>query len=116
MKVFYKSISNAKEVLEKNSFSHEELLFPDNVFEALRHALEESRGLLPESARKFQEWNVGLLERFGRIDLEGLDVSVGITPERVEGGDTANEENNKGAPDKGEPAIEDIPNSEALLV
>jgi hypothetical protein len=111
MKIFYKSISVPKEVLEKNSFSHEQLLFPKNVFEALKYALEESAALLPVEARKFQDWNVGLLQRFEEGDFQGEDRNVGITPEvgLDHGGE---KEKNEGRVDVD---IKSIPNSEALL-
>ncbi|KAF2435842.1 hypothetical protein EJ08DRAFT_580048 [Tothia fuscella] len=110
MKIFYKSIDNPKEVIEKNQFSHEQLTFPTNIFEQLKQSLVESAKLLPSSARKFQDWNVGMLERFGEEDLKGLDVSVAPTPEmEVQSKEGAEKEG------KGEVSIEDIPNSSALL-
>ncbi|EON61953.1 hypothetical protein W97_01171 [Coniosporium apollinis CBS 100218] len=56
-----------KEAVEKaeSSFSSEELALPSPIFGALRAALGGSAELLPASARKFQNWQVGLLERFG---------------------------------------------------
>jgi hypothetical protein len=111
MKIFYKSISDPKEVLEKNSFSHEQLLFPDHVFKALKDALEESTDLLPAEAKKFQDWSVGLLERFDEGDFQGDERSVGITPE-VELNDSGDNRKNER---RGDVDIKDIPNSEALL-
>ena len=83
MKIFYKTITNAAEVIEKNQFSHEQLIFPSNLFQDLKDNLVESGELLPESARKFQEWNIGLLKRFDGRDFAGggEDVSVAPTPE-----------------------------------
>jgi hypothetical protein len=116
MKIFYKTISNSKEVLEKNSFSHEQLLFPDNVFAALRRALEESMELLPVSARKFQEWNVGLLERFDEADFTGAAARVGITPSIAAGEASDGEVNQKDSGQgSGGLSLEEIPNSKELL-
>lgn len=52
------------QALDKQSLSVEELGLPAPAYSALREALRESGELLPSSARNFQEWNVGLLERF----------------------------------------------------
>lgn len=71
MKVFWQSISptsDQRESLEQQSFSVEEVVFPKHVFGKLQEALEDARHLLPASARRFREWEVGLLERF---DEEG---------------------------------------------
>jgi len=62
MKVFYQLSSEAQE--EQNSFAVEEVRFPPFVFEELKTALEESGMLMPEMARVFKTWRVGLLERF----------------------------------------------------
>ncbi|KAJ9646598.1 hypothetical protein H2199_002647 [Coniosporium tulheliwenetii] len=65
MKIFWK---DAPEKVE-SSFSSEELALPSPVFGALRTALRGSAELLPASAREFQDWSVGFLERF--TDDEG---------------------------------------------
>ncbi|KAJ9669333.1 hypothetical protein H2201_000685 [Coniosporium apollinis] len=65
MKIFWK---DAPEEVE-SSFSSEELALPSPVFGALRTALRGSAELLPASAREFQDWSVGFLERF--TDDEG---------------------------------------------
>lgn len=65
MKILWK---DATEKVE-NSFSSEELALPSPVFRALETALTDSAELLPASARKFQDWNVSLLQRF--TDDEG---------------------------------------------
>jgi hypothetical protein len=116
MKIFHKPISNPKEVLEKNSFSHEQLLFPEYVFESLKGAFEESAELLPVSARMFQDWDVGLLERFGDSDFEGVEAKVGVTPVVEVGEGSGREEVQKTNGQKSEgPSIKEIPHSEALL-
>jgi hypothetical protein len=50
--------------LDKQSMSEGEIEMQDFEFEALKRSLEQSAGLLPESARRFQDWDVALLERF----------------------------------------------------
>jgi len=64
MKVFWQPAASFEDSSEKQSFSVEEMAFPARVYQALRVALRESAELLPTSARKFQGWNVSLLERF----------------------------------------------------
>ena len=51
-------------LLDKQSMSEGEIEVPDFEFEALKSSLEQSAVLLPESAQRFQDWNVALLERF----------------------------------------------------
>jgi hypothetical protein len=54
--------------LDTQSMSEGEIEMPGFEFEALEIALESGVGLLPESARSFQEWRVAVLERFGVED------------------------------------------------
>jgi hypothetical protein len=61
MKVFYQLSSSTE---EQTSFSVEEVRFPGFVFAELKRALVESGALMPEAARVFKTWRVGLLERF----------------------------------------------------
>ena len=68
MKIFWLPASESKEDVN-NSFSVEDVQLPPVPFRALRNALVESAELLPESSKKFQEWNVGLLERFSARDV-----------------------------------------------
>jgi hypothetical protein len=49
---------------EPESASIEDVEFPQNLYEELDEALSGSQRLLPPTARKFQGWDVGLLERF----------------------------------------------------
>jgi hypothetical protein len=51
-------------LLDKQSMTEGEIQGPDFEFEALKASLEQSGVLLPESAQRFQDWNVALLERF----------------------------------------------------
>jgi hypothetical protein len=54
--------------LDKQSMSEGEIEMPQFEFDALKQSLEQSAVLLPESARRFQDWNVALLERFSVND------------------------------------------------
>jgi len=80
MKILWKPIDNAAEVMDKYHFSHEQLVFPPHVFDILRQTLVHSAKLLPETARKFQDWRVGLLERFSWEDIQGTDAKVREAP------------------------------------
>jgi hypothetical protein len=51
-------------LLDKQSMTEGEIEVPDFEFDALKHSLDQSAALLPESARLFQDWNVAVLERF----------------------------------------------------
>ncbi|KAL1603542.1 hypothetical protein SLS60_005130 [Paraconiothyrium brasiliense] len=55
---------------EVEKADEEEVEFPGELFEELRRGLEESQALIPASARKFQGWEVGLLERFDIGDVK----------------------------------------------
>lgn len=58
------AVTAAGQALDRQSLSTEDLSLPIPAFDALKQGLEESGRWLPASARTFQEWNVGLLERF----------------------------------------------------
>lgn len=67
-KIFYKPLpteETATSFLDANSTTHEELLLssPAELAE-LRATLERSNAMLPASAKVFQEWKVGLLDRY----------------------------------------------------
>ena len=71
MKVFYQVTDDVDAIINRDlgkpsPLSVEELELPSMVFEALSNALLESNRMLPASARKFNEWQVGLLSRFSR--------------------------------------------------
>ncbi|KAL8641571.1 MAG: hypothetical protein Q9226_008617 [Calogaya cf. arnoldii] len=63
MKIYYKIVQNPEELLEQQSLKVDELQLPIEVFQALRSDIKFSTQLLPVPARKFQDWDVGLLER-----------------------------------------------------
>ena len=71
MKVFYQRSPDVDELLHPeignpSPLSVEELELPSMIFEAMSQALTGSNEMLPLSARRFNEWNVGLLSRFRR--------------------------------------------------
>lgn len=55
-------------LLDKQSMTEGEIEVPNFEFQALESSLEQNAVLLPESAQRFQEWNVALLERFVASD------------------------------------------------
>lgn len=64
MKVLWKPVSNAESTKLIDTQKAEDIVLPrDAVVEIEKH-LRESARLLPPSARLFQGWNVGLLERY----------------------------------------------------
>ncbi|CAI7574399.1 unnamed protein product [Penicillium glandicola] len=71
MKVFYQQSPDVDELLHPeignpSPLSVEELELPSMIFEAMSQALTGSNEMLPLSARRFNEWHVGLLSRFRR--------------------------------------------------
>lgn len=64
MKVFYKKTDEPLKLLDAHQSTLEELALPEQEFFQLAQALEDSAQILPQSARTFQEWQVGLLDRY----------------------------------------------------
>ena len=65
MKVFYKPLPDPAEFLDSNeSSSYEELIVPEEDFVDFRQTIHQSTDVLPDSARTFQDWHVGLLDRW----------------------------------------------------
>ena len=64
MKVFYREIAHASEILKEPSQLHEELNLPCTAIKELRNVLKHSNNLLPASLRHFQDWKVGLIEKY----------------------------------------------------
>lgn len=54
------------EVGKVTPLSVEELELPSMIFQELSDGLRRSNQMLPVSARRFNEWQVGLLSRFCR--------------------------------------------------
>lgn len=63
MKLYYNTVQNPEELLEQQSSKIDELQLPTEVFQTLQSDIKSSTQLLPVPARKFQDWDVGLLER-----------------------------------------------------
>ncbi|OAP63835.1 hypothetical protein AYL99_03062 [Fonsecaea erecta] len=64
MKVFYKFLPRPEEFLDGPGSNCEELVVPEEDFGEFKHTLQESTDILPPSARTFQDWDVGLLDRW----------------------------------------------------
>ena len=64
MKVFYKALPEPAKFLDEHSNTHEELIVPPEDFHDFTSTLRESTLILPVSARKFQDWDVGLVDRW----------------------------------------------------
>jgi hypothetical protein len=64
---------------EPESATIEDVEFPKKLYDELEKTLDESQDVLPATARKFQGWDVGLLERF--------DVGEEVLGERDERGE-----------------------------
>lgn len=75
MKIFYKSLDDPQQLLEEQSNSVEELFLPTPILHEFMESLRESTTLLPQSARNFQEWSVGLIDRYRRkpMSLESIE-------------------------------------------
>lgn len=76
-KIFYKPVPSDQSVasfLDANSNTHEDLYLPNPAdLISLRATLEKSTAMLPSSARSFQDWSVGLLNRYEKVP-SGLGV------------------------------------------
>lgn len=71
MKVFYQNVDDVDKLLNPelgkvSPLSVEELELPSSILQSLSSSLEKSNNMLPVSARRFNEWHVGLLSRFSR--------------------------------------------------
>lgn len=70
MKVFYQRQTwQPLKPGEPESATIEDVEFPEQLFKDLERTLEESQRLLPPTARKFQGWDVGLIDRFDLRDI-----------------------------------------------
>ena len=67
MKIYYKNLGNAVEVMKTKQSVIEELSLPQSVLQQLEQDLKSSHAILPEPARKVQDWCVGLLDRFDPV-------------------------------------------------
>ena len=63
-KAFHQSIPDPLSLLENHTTTLEELALPYPEYESLIETLRESQSYMPVSARTFQDWEVGLLDRW----------------------------------------------------
>lgn len=73
VKVFWQDFTLSSQdvgALNRQAFMEGELELPPQELHHLREILVESKKILPEPARKFQEWHVALLPRFTKDDVE----------------------------------------------
>ncbi|RKF73959.1 hypothetical protein GcM1_241004 [Golovinomyces cichoracearum] len=64
IKVFWKVILNDMGSKVRDSTGIEEIILPVDIVNEIEKILEENSLILPPSSRKYQEWSVGLLERY----------------------------------------------------
>jgi hypothetical protein len=89
-KVFYQPVPNPQELLDANHNTLEELILPQSILDEFSTSLIASTKILPESARSFKEWSVGLLGRYERNPISGMEQQplankLGPMPEWPEG-------------------------------
>lgn len=84
LKIFYQPLSDPSALLDSHNTTLEELALPEPEYNALHKTLLESRAYLPTSAREFQDWKVGLLDRWeeketglGAMNQNALNHEVG---------------------------------------
>ena len=80
MKIFYKPVDDPQKLLEEQGNPLEELFIPPPILQEFITVLRESTDLLPQSARNFQEWSVGLLERYRREPLSMESIEAKFKP------------------------------------
>lgn len=91
MKIFYqKQTWQPLQPGEAENASIEDVEFPEDLYVELDHALQQSQLLLPPTAKKFQGWDVGLLERF-----EVVEAGMGHVVEEPKNDNEGEEEDNE---------------------
>src|SRR5271156_993528 len=80
MKIFYQSVDDPQKLLKEQSNSVEELCLPLPILQEFMTMLKQSTTLLPQSARNFQEWSVGLLERCRREPMNMASLEAKFKP------------------------------------
>lgn len=83
LKVFYQEVDNPTKLLDSHQSTLEELAVPKLEYETLHKELLGSKDYMPLSARTFQDWQVGLLDRWeenatglGAMDQNALNRAV----------------------------------------
>lgn len=72
-KVLWQECTKSEDVanrLNSSSLSEGEFVLGHGQVDLLRQIMKESSSVLPENARDFQDWHIGLLERFTLADLD----------------------------------------------
>ncbi|KAK2812034.1 hypothetical protein FQN50_001743 [Emmonsiellopsis sp. PD_5] len=72
MKVFYQAVPDIQAMLNPERglpslAALEELSLPESIYDSMKLALERSNTMLPAPARRFAEWQVGLLSRYEEL-------------------------------------------------
>ncbi|ERF71020.1 hypothetical protein EPUS_03300 [Endocarpon pusillum Z07020] len=84
LKIFYQNAEDPQKLLDEHQASFEELPLPASVFDSLKNVLIESTEFLPPSARKFQDWTIGLIDRYERNSSDGLKYFDDVTHNVIE--------------------------------
>jgi ubiquitin-protein ligase E3 D len=84
LKLFYQNIDDSQKLLDEHQASLEELPLPVSIYESFQNSLTESTELLPPLARKFEDWTIGLLDRFERRSSDGLKYFDNVTTNVIE--------------------------------
>lgn len=77
-------MEDPQKLLDEHQASLEELPLPGPIFESFKKALIESTDLLPPSARKFQDWSIGMIDRYERRPSDGLKYFDEVTNSVIE--------------------------------
>ena len=80
MKIFYQSVDDAQKLLDDQSNSVEEVYLPTPILDDFMTTLKQSTNLLPQSARTFKEWSVGLLDRYKREPMSFESMEAQFKP------------------------------------
>lgn len=84
LKIFYQETRDAQKLLDDHQASLHELPLPRYLFESFKVALLKSTDLLPPSSRKFQDWTIGLIDRYERKSSDGLKCFENVTSSIIE--------------------------------
>ena len=81
MKVLYQAVDDVEKLLspevgKASALSVEELELPSSTMTSLSTSLQRSNDMLPFSAKRFNEWQVGLLSRFSREQANSISNAV----------------------------------------
>ena len=84
LKIFYQETSAAQKLLADHQASLHELPLHKSLLESFKTSLLKSTVLLPPSSRKFQDWSIGLMDRYERKDSDGLKYFDNVTSSIIE--------------------------------